>query len=761
MQSNGSTNGAQDTLADENASQSWGDETTSPTLGAMETQTWGSNVEHTPSTVPSNAWGVKDTVGDSKEGAVSKASTQPEEKVPTESSNAPDTPKAATVTTSTSSTIKRTFNYAAAAAAGTSHEKPAAVTLERVPVERVPPERVSSPVPLPSVEAEAPSGESVDVAGSDASATMAPLAPIARPSRPAIIEADRPVETPIERRAVPNVAANGPNADVVKDTVGSGGNTPVHAPTKSDSRLEAPATSAKTWAARAPVADVIAKEDKHIEETTTALAVASAAVVTNEPAGDALSLQFGSFGLGGLDVNWSAPEQKPSEPVAPAPVPTPKVVAPEPTAASTPVAKPPKTVTSPVASSAPANVAVGNAMGSTGPSAVTGSAPVPVAASSGLDQGTTVGNGPDMRMNTLSSSGLHLPAVSSTGNGSGMFPVLAMGPGGNFAPPNYGAPYLVPPLHGYSPVLGSYENASELGSSRGPNLAPPGSLPLYDPSNLSGMGSGNGKYGAIPGLGDMSGLTGVPTGAGKEGLQMNGGDMEKANGLGTSGLGSGMDPLAAPYMMPGYPSMQYPMYTFPTGPYGPPGMAPPGANPFPYAAGQVSSQGGRGGFGFDEDSVPLSGNSRNGNTIGDSMYTPGGYLNNAMSHNVNQKGGGADSYKSVRGNAAGALSGMGMGGGMVAGMGYGDYGGGMSGVGNGVGTNVGAPGGWGGNRQGNGMRSDGNGGSSGVVSNGSMGGGGTGGGGVQGSSGYAGAQGGQGGGGGAGYWAQQQGGYYP
>lgn len=764
-------NGPTETWNDSQTTQSWGDSKSSPVANSGE-QSWSDSLQASPPAAP-NAWSVKDSA-DVKESIQPDALPKQDDVLPIDApKNIP--PQAKPAPSSTPS-VKRTFNYAAAAAAGTSHEKPPAVV----------PERVSPPALLNPIDSESVGTDNVDdIIGSESTEARSTRS-ISRPLRPTNSEAEalQAESANIERRTLQTganmVSPVGADVSVASES------SPVAVPTpKSEPRLESPTPSGNAWAARPAIAEV--KEDKRVEESVAAIAVASAAVGGNEAAGDALSLQFGSFGLGGLDVNWSASEQKPNDNVTPSPVPTsvpvstpapapapvpapvtapvpPKVVANEGNTHSiTPVAKPAKSVSSPVANAAAAsNVGVANAMQS---------APVATAAAGGLDNGSGIVNGADMRGNNIASSGLPLPAASSAGNGSGMFPMLAMAPGGNFGPPNYAAPYLVPPLHGYTPALGSYENGSELGSSRGPNLGPPGSLPLYDPSNLSGMGSGNGKYGAIPGLGDMSGLAAVQSGVGKEGLQMNGGEMDKANGLGTSGLGAGMDPLAAPYMMPGYPSMQYPMYTFPPGPYGPPGMAPPGASPFPYAAaaGQVSSQGGRGGFGFDDGSVGLSA-SRNGNGLGESMYTPGGYLNNSMSHNVNQKAAADGSYKSVRGNGGGAgggagLGGMGMAGGMVSGMGYGDYGGGMGGVGNAVSSNVGGPGGWG-NRQGNGIRADGGNVSSGMVSNGSMGGhgghaGGGHAGGGQATSGYPGGQGGAAGAGGAGaYWTQQQG-YYP
>lgn len=810
-QTNGDTIGV-DTWSGARGLQSWGDDSSG--VGAQQTwgddstgvgaqQAWGD--EQAPSSVASNAWGVKDPAADHQElptnesGKADVTSRKPD--LPIKRTNVPPV-----------STVKRTFNYAAAAAAGTSHEKPALVPvmpektisspnhvasvpervtpsaservtpsaservtpfseratpslLERVtlvaseqvtptaservtPVipplitptvpERVTPtlpERVSPPVTLPSIEPDPSVNENVDEMVGEKTNEARQHRTTGKKSSRVLSDSEQKLESGKDRGSLPTV--NGPSVEIVDATANgekSPTPTPALTPIRKEPQLKSPqSVPTNAWTSHTSVPE--SRDDKQLEDSTTAIAVASAAVIGSEPSsGDALSLQFGSFGLGGLDMNWSAPEKKPSEQVR-SPIVQKEITSqPVPTVSAAVAPSPP-----PAASSAPTNPVVSNNMSSN-----------PMSSTGGIESSS--GFAPpqmDVRSSNPSSSSLHLPTVSTGANGSGMFPMLAMGPGGSFAPANYGGPYMVPPLHGYSPALGSYDNGSELGSSRGPNLAPPGSLPLYDPTNLPPMASGNGKYGGIPGLGDMSGLAGVQSGVSKDGLQVNGADIDKGNGLGTSGLGSGMDPLAGPYMMPGYPSMQYPMYTFPTGPYGPPGMAPPGPSPFPYpAAGQVSSQGGRGAFGFDDGSVGLGGNSRNGTGLGESMYTPGGYLNNSMSHNGNHKGGSDGSYKSMRGNSGGGLSGMGMGGGMVPGMGYGDYGGAMGGVGN----NVGGPGGWG-NRQGNGMRADG---SSGMISNGPMGGAG-GNGASQGSSGYGDGPGAAAGG----YWTPQQGGYYP
>lgn len=717
------------------------------------------------------AWGLRDSSSDLKESVsndIEKSETAsqklepPKKPVPLPTRN-----------------VKRTFNYAAAAAVGTSHEKPAPpvfperktqTALERVSsaVERVVPgpsehlvsavsaisartipvpsdrmepsvsEVVSPPVVLPPVEVDNVTNESTsETRTGDAGETRQPVTVMKRPSR-TLSEDELKLESSTERR--PISGQNGLSVEIEEikgdsETTSTPSATQSSTPTQlqNETHLNTPPSiPTSAWTSHPSISD--SKERKHLDDSSTAVAVASAAVTGNEAsAGDSLSLQFGSFGLGALDVNWSAPDKKSSEPVS-----SPMVQqesSGQPTPAMNTTGNAPSL---PKASSTPNSATVTSNIGSK-----------PVTSNMESNSGLVPVQA-DIRPNHPTSSSLPLPSGSSGGNGSGMFPMLAVGPGGSFAPANYGAPYLVPPLHGYSHTLGSYDNGSDLGSSRGPNLAP-GSLPLYDPANLPPMASGNGKYGAIPGLGDMSGLAGVQSGVSKDGLHVNGGDMEKGNSLGTSGLGTGMDALAGPYMMPGYPSMQYPMYTFPTGPYGPPGMAPPGPSPFPYAAaGQVSSQGGRGAFGFEDGNVGLGPNNRTGNGLGESMYTPGGYLNNAMSHG-NQKNSSDSTYKSVRGNGGG-LSGMGMGGGMMPGIGYGDYGGPMGGVGNGVGSNVGGPGGWS-SRQGNGVRSDG---SSAMMSNGSM----------SASAGNAGSQasGGYGDGPGAatgGYWTAQPTGYYP
>lgn len=624
-----------------------------------------------------------------------------------------------------SATVKRTFNYAAAAAAGTSHAKPSPIT-PKIPAQ---PKVNTIPVAQPGDESMASDPNQDD---SKKRRARNPRKPRARTDNE-ILGMD--AKTNGER------LMHSPGSQLT-EPFDSRGNSATQSPAEIRREKVIPATSA--WGT--PKTGPPVKEDSTLEDSSTAVSVASAAVIGgDQSAGDSLSLQFGSFALSGIDsVNWSAApataDKKP-EPVSstivssePAPVTSaPAIVA------STAPAPEEAVVPATVPAVAVPTVPVPQ------PSIAVNMAPAPMPVSHTLEHPHPVAVPQDVRAQNHVASA-QLPPVSSGAPGSGMFPMLPVGPGGSFAPPNYAAPYLMPPpLHGYSPAMQSYENGSELGSSRAPSLMPTGSLPLYDPATIPGI-SGNGKYAGIPGLGDMAGLQGVQTGAHKEATHGPGADMEKANATVTNALPAGMDPLAPPYMM-GYPSMQYPMYTFPTGPYAPPppGMG-PGPSPFPYPpAGQVSSQGARGGFGFEDASAGLNVNSRNATGLGESMYTPA-YLNSSMTNTTSQKVPNDGSYKPVRGNPGNGLAGMGMGGGMVHGVAY-DYAGGMPGVSNGIPSNGGAPGSWNNRQHNTGRGESGNG--PGPVSNQSVPGG------SQNSNVYAAGP------GAAGYWGgPQQGGYY-
>ncbi|KAI0564137.1 UBA-like protein [Gracilaria domingensis] len=574
------------------------------------------------------------------------------------------------------STVKPNLNYAAAAAAGTSHEKTATQPEKKtIPAGSVTKVAELEP-PVKETVDEAPATESVEVKKRRDRGSRKPRSRHDR-ERPRLYTA-----TP-----APLPSGEAPTSEPVETTLDPN-------PATADSPiLEAPAASTNAWSAPPPSSEP--QTEKHLDESSTAVAVAAAAVIGSEQnSADSLSLQFGSFGLAGLDgVNWSTTDQKASEPVS-----STAGTADTPAVAAVPEPSPSQT-SAPIVSSAPVV-----------PSVV--SAPVPsvvpstqLPASAPLDVPAAISSAPEVRAQVPPSISAPISSGAAA-TGSGMFPMLQVGHGGSFPPPNYPNPYMVPSLHGYSPAIPSYDNSGELGSSRAPNLGPPGSMPLYDPSAIPGMQTGTGKYGTIPGLGDISALQGgVQAGINKEGLHGANSDVDKSGTIGTSGLPSGMDPLAPPYLMAGYPSMQYPLYPFPTGPYGPPpGMA-PGPSPFPYpTAGQVSSQGGRGGFGFEDASVGIGANSRNGSGLSESMYTPGGYLNTSMNHTNSQKTPNDGAYKPVRPNPGNSLGAMGMPGGIVHGMAYQDYAGGMPGVSSGVVT--GGPGSWN-NRQPNSGRADG------------------------------------------------------
>lgn len=616
-----------------------------------------------------------------------------------------------------SSTVKPNLNYAAAAATGTSHEKHATIS-ERKPNVSAPVQGMGDRETSPSqTTEESPPSVAVESKKRRERGSRKPRAPRQDRERPRLYTATKP---PLSSPETQSAEPLEPELDPPAQTP----DTPI---------LEAPVPPANAWST--PPAAPDSKSDKHLDESSTAVAVASAAVIGSEQSGgDSLSLQFGSFGLSGLDgVNWSATEHKVSDPTPVATVP-PEV----PTVTPVPEPSPPQT-SAPVVSSPPVV-----------PSVVA-PPPAPVVPQAQLQSSAPLAVPPEIPSAPEAKTQIP-PSVSAAvssgaaATGSGMFPMLQVGHGGSFPPPNFPNPYLVPSLHGYSPAIPSYDNNGELGSSRAPNLGPAGSMPLYDPAAIPGMQSGTGKYGTIPGLGDMNALHGgVQTGIGKDGLHSGNAEMDKNGSISTTGLPSGMDPLAPPYLMAGYPSMQYPLYPFPTGPYGPPpGMA-PGPSPFPYpTAGQVSSQGGRGGFGFEDGNAGLGANSRNGSGLSESMYTPAGYLNTSMAHTTSHKNPADGAYKPVRPNHGSGLSGMGMAGGMVHGMAYGDYAGGMPGVSSGA-MSGGGPGSWN-NRQPNNARADG---ANGPGINQSMPGA------SQNSSVYAAGPGAP-----NGYWSHQQGGYY-
>lgn len=544
------------------------------------------------------------------------------------------------------STVKRTFNYAAAAAAGTSHAK------------STPTSDISSSLPTTS--------SSISTEMNSVGSERPEPAPVSEPSERKMRRGrnGRKARSHTEQDRATNEKNNGQNlapaSGLPEKNVFQARNIDVGT-APSDVSVEPTAPAPRAWGSR-PTSATEHSDQKNLEDNAAAVAVAAAAVTGAEQssgAGDSLSLQFGSFGLSGLEgVNWSATEKvvdsKPANASPDEPVPR--------------HAAPLTTQSSSTPGDASATPSVG--FSST-------SVPLPATA----DETIPVLTSSENRRQVSPT----LPNSSVAPTGSGMFPVHPMASGGSFPAPNYGNPYIMPPLHAYSPALNSFENTADLGSSRAPNLAVPGSVPLYDPTTLPTMPtmpSANGKYGVIPGLGDMGSFPAVPNGMGKDG-QPASSDVDKNTALGTSGLPTGVDPLT-PFIVPGYASVQYPhMYTFPNAGYPPPGMAPPGASPFPYQpAGQVSSQGARGGFGFEDGSAAVGMNMRAGGGLGESVYAPG-FLNNTMTHAGSQKGPNEAPHKQGRGNSQG---GVGIASGIVHGMTYNDYSGNVPGVGNGAGT---------------------------------------------------------------------------
>lgn len=602
------------------------------------------------------------------------------------------------------SAMKRTFNYAAAVAAGTSHAKSIAdlATLSPLPP--------SDPVSF-KVEA-----EDATIC-TNVEEVLAPESVGSKKRRGRIVRSsgsdpDGPDHVPPSGESTSNKSL--PTSKIVsRNTIDSRSEGVADIPTAT---REPSVSLPSTWGTRPPSGEQSSEEQ--LEDTVAAIAADASVAVRNEQGtGDILSLQFGSFGLTRLDgVNWSSSDNMPSP------------------NASSAVSGEPSTV----ASAALVIASPGNLPVDTPPMASVGKSSLvpPVSIS------RPISLAPENHSHTQAS--LSVTPVGATG--SGIFPVLPLAPAGNFAP-NYGNPYIMPPLHAYSPGLGSYENAGDLNSSRGPNLGPPGSLPLYDPTTLSGAG----KYGAIPGLGDMAALPVVAGAVGKDGMHSNT-EMDKNTSLGTSALPAGVDALGAPYMVPGvpgYPSMQYPhMYTFPNGGY-PPGMA-AAPSPFPYPnAGQVSSHGTRGSFGFEDGSAQIAGNVRGGAGLGESMYTPGAYLNSSVGLSNSHKGPPEAPYKQIRGNShpGNGVGAMGMASGVVHGMAYSDYPNALPAV-NDIASSGAAAAGWN-SRQSNISRSDGQNGPAtstqtiaGVTQNSGL---------------YATAPNGAPGG----YWAPQQGGYYP
>lgn len=549
---------------------------------------------------------------------------------------------------------KRTFNYAAAAAAGTSHEK--------------------RPVAAPKPAAAGPP-HGADDGGARTDATPKIENGDGRKKRNRGGRKHRARADARGHQSSEAPAAGGALKETLNEDAATASTPSVDHGTRSpvadvSAAAAAPVVPTNAWAARAA-----AKEAKEKQQAEPVAPVMTSAAPVNPATGSSprdMLMQFGSFNIGGMEnVNWSAAKQE------------------------TPAGDKnvPGLSASPAVGSAVAGVPVV-------PGAIGG-----MPATNNVSIGTTVPAAPvQAQTSSVSSDAMPrdpvapslmqsaaLPIASGPiasgpiGNGSGIFPIPGM-------PPLPQHPYQYNPrmMPGYSP----YENGSDLNTSHNLNL-------LYDPAALPGMpaGAAGGKYAGMPGLGDSTMLSGAPIGSSAKDMLGNVvGDNEKGS-TGASGVLPGaMDgiPPAPGYLMP--PHYNYPMYGFP--PYGQPGMqpgmAPPGPGHFPPypPAGQVTSQGGFGGypsqntnigkfnggganggrFGFDDAgaNAPVVGGGAN-RSSGLDLYNRGGYAGMGDASKTSENAPGA--YKGAR--ASGPMQG-----GLAAGApvppAYGEYNGGIN-----------------------------------------------------------------------------------
>lgn len=278
---------------------------------------------------------------------------------------------------------------------------------------------------------------------------------------------------------------------------------------------------------------------------------------------------------------------------------------------------------------------------------------------------------------------------SVTSSAPSGIPVLPMGPAGTFPPPSYGGPFIMPALHGFSPAPGAYDLANDVLTSRGSTMPQVGSVQSYDPSSLAAAGPGQtGKLGNIPGLAEPSVMSGQAIL--KERLPAP--DLDKPGLLGSTAMPTGIDPLGATYMIPGYHSLQYPVYPYPNPPTYTHTISHP--NPFPYGhQGQLPTQS-RNGMQFEEANA-LSGGSRLGSGSVESVYSPGGYLNTSVNQAV-PKSVTESGFKGgrVQHQAMNNTSPVGMAGGVVHGLTHGEYAAGIQAI-NGNGTSTNVPSTWG------------------------------------------------------------------
>jgi hypothetical protein len=528
--------------------------------------------------------------------------------------------------------MKRTFNYAAAAKAGTSHARPAAPRPSLDTSAQTAPNPASSPPtagPAAAVPGGTPSLGAVD--GAQPPLTVAPAPgdgadPKKRRNRGGRKHRAR-MEAMRAAQDGTGAAANGTGSSTsgavggAADGAAEDDDCEPLAGSVAEASLELHVNPPNAWAARAA-----AKEKKEADEAASASASGTGSSVSANPVSlgvpseapmDKLSLQFGSFSLGNVD--WSTNDQ-PSAPKSMVSV--------------APVVAPPADLG---VSAVPASTAssVSNVASQQPILAPSGSNTIVSSSATDIIPGTGLGLGPG---GPLIGLGNTPPTMAQLGAG-----------GGGFAPGAYGAPSPYGMMLGYSPGgIPGYEGSGDLKGM------PPG-MPFYDPASLqAGLGSGPGKFGTMPDMGLLA--SGTPGAGGK----LPGMDMDKSGAPGTQGGLPDMYMMGYPPQNVGYP----PVYGFApnlyTGAMPPGSVPPPGSNPYPYnsypvqngplGGGKFASsnqqQSGRASFGFEESGGAMAGGGGRNNTgLGDSVYMPmqnylGGHMADGMTGHVGIGAGG-------------------------------------------------------------------------------------------------------------------------
>lgn len=594
--------------AGQSAADAWG---TSAANGQSVVDSWGASAGNGPS--------VADSWGDTAPSVPVATSSESAVDLPGAPSLAPSAGKGTTFTIpgtqpdpvgrNAATETRRTINYAAAAATGTSHAKPAPPRLASGPVASASASadvqnadsapsvvQLNGPIPSSKTESRLPAQS---LSAGDAADAKKRRNRGGRKHR-ARLEAIRggsdggnvnpgstgpqPVDLLSTSATMPTIVTEStPDFTAKELEITKPLSDPVSGPT-----LESTGNRPNAWTAR-----VAAKETSSDDIATTVPPVSLS--VSSDAKTDALSLQFGSFGLGGVD--WSTSEQQP---------------------ASKSIVNVAPVVAVSESTSAPVT---GSSVTVPGVSSTAGmSLPISAAGISGADVGIPVSSIPSAHS-----------GASLIGLGGAPPAMPPLGGGGGFAPSSYGAPnpYGMMPL-GYNPTgLSGYEGTGDLKG------LPPQPMPFFDPSSIpTGLPGAPGKFGG-PAIPDMNLLPSGPPGSATS--KIPGMDLDKnaAPGPGSQGAIPDMYMMGYAPQNVGYP----PLYGFAPNPYTgglPPGsVPPPGSNPYGYSAyptqnaplgggkfgSNNQSQGGRGGFGFDESGgMMAAGVGRNAPGLNDSIY---------------------------------------------------------------------------------------------------------------------------------------------